>query len=144
MRRYETIFIANPEIPDDGVTALTQTFSQAILDRQGEMLKSEDWGRRKLAYEVRKCREGRYVILEYACEDAGLPHELERRLRLNEQVIKFITVRIDDDRKRLEWERRRDEREREMAARRAAGEATDLGADVNLGDDDDDTGGNWN
>lgn len=142
MRQYETIFVADPDVPDEGVTAMTTAFAAAVAEHQGEVLKTEDWGRRRLAYEVRKRREGHYVLVEYACGDARLPHELERRLRMNEQIIKFLTVRIDNDPKRIEWEARRAEREKEQAARRAAGAALDEGGPVRP-EVDEDAGGDW-
>ena len=120
MRRYETILITEPELPDESVTGLMGTFSSTITDREGEVLKSEDWGKKKLAYAVQKHREGRYMRLEYACADATLPHELERRLRMSEPVIKFLTVRIDNDPRRLVWEEKQAVKEREREARRAA------------------------
>ena len=141
MRQYETIFIADPDVPDDGVTAMATAFSAAVTEHQGAVLKTEDWGRRRLAYEVRKKREGHYVLVEYTCQDGGLPHELERRLRMNEQVIKFLTVRIDNDPKRIEWEARRAEREKEQAARRAASGADESGGPRHEADDD--GGGDW-
>ena len=88
------------------------------------MTKEEDWGRRKLAYEVKKRREGRYVLMEYLVESTEVPHELERRLRINEQVIKFLTVRIDDDKKRLSWEKKQAIKAEAEAARRAAEQET--------------------
>ncbi len=123
MRRYETIVITDPELPDEEVNGLVSTFSTTITDRQGQILKSEDWGRKKLAYDVKKRREGRYVLLEYACTDATLPHEIERRLRMTEPVIKFLTVRIDNDPRRLVWEEKQAIKEKERAARRAAAAA---------------------
>jgi small subunit ribosomal protein S6 len=121
MRRYETIFIAEPGLPDEEVTGLQAAMSTALTDRQGEILKSENWGKRKLAYEVRKHREGHYILLEYSCLDAELPHELERRLRMNEKILRFLTVRIDNDPKRLAWEKKVAQREKERAERRALG-----------------------
>jgi small subunit ribosomal protein S6 len=120
VRRYETILITEPELPDENVTGLMGTFSATITDREGEVLKTEDWGKKKLAYAVQKHREGRYVRLEYTCADATLPHELERRLRMSEPVIKFLTVRIDNDPRRLVWEEKQAVKEREREARRSA------------------------
>jgi small subunit ribosomal protein S6 len=123
VRRYETILITEPELPDEQLTGLLGTFTSTITDRQGQVLKTEDWGKKKLAYDVRKHREGRYLRLEYTCADIALPHELERRLRMTEPVIKFLTVRIDNDPRRLVWEAKQEQKERERAARRAAEEA---------------------
>jgi small subunit ribosomal protein S6 len=120
VRRYETILITDPELPDEDVAGLMGNFSSTITDREGEVLKTEDWGKKKLAYAVQKRREGRYMRLEYTCADATLPHELERRLRMSEPVIKFLTVRIDNDPRRLVWEEKQAVKEKEREARRAA------------------------
>ncbi len=120
MRRYETIFIADPELPDEEVTGLVDGLNTAITEGKGEPVKTEDWGRKKLAYAVRKHTEGRYVRLEYESADGTLTEELERRLRMTEPVIKFMTIRIDNDKKRLVWEAKQAVKEEERAVRRAA------------------------
>ncbi|MFQ5720622.1 MAG: 30S ribosomal protein S6 [Acidobacteriota bacterium] len=116
MRRYETVFIADPVLPEEELTSFRESFAAAIIEHDGKVLQEEDWGNRKLAYEVRKRREGHYVRFEYACADGQLPAELERRLRITEPVLKFLTIRIDNDKKRLVWEAK----QAEKAARRAA------------------------
>lgn len=122
MRRYETIFITDPELPDEDVTGLVDGLNAAITEGRGEPVKTEDWGRKKLAYAVRKHAEGRYVRLEYESTDGALINEVERRLRMTEQVLKFMTIRIDNDKKRLVWEAKQAVKEKERAARRAAEE----------------------
>ena len=119
MRQYETIFVADPVLPEDELAAFKQSFAAAITEHRGQVLREEDWGCKKLAYEVRKRREGHFIRFEYTCEDAQLPSELERRLRISEPIIKFMTVRIDNDKKRLAWEKTQAER----AARKAPGPA---------------------
>lgn len=130
MRRYETIFIADPEIPDDQVTGLVDGLTTAISEHQGDLIKTEDWGRKKLAYLVRKNQEGRYLRLEYHAGDSKLPHDLERRLRMSEPVLKFMTVRIDNDKKRLVWEAKQAVKEKERAERRAAEEEATAAAEA--------------
>lgn len=122
MRRYETIFITEPELPDEEVTGLVDGLNAAITEGRGEPVKTEDWGRKKLAYPVRKYTEGRYVRLEYESADSTLTNEVERRLRMTEPVLKFMTIRIDNDKKRLVWEAKQAVKEEERAARRAAEE----------------------
>jgi len=116
VRRYETIFIADPVFPEDELASFREAFGSTITEHKGAVIQEEDWGNRKLAYEVDKHREGHYVRFEYSCDDNQLPAELERRLRISESILRFLTVRIDDDKKRLVWE----ERQAERAARRAA------------------------
>ena len=131
MRRYETIFIADPACPEDDLASFRESFAGAIAERDGQVIQEEDWGNRKLAYEVAKRREGHYVRFEYACEDGHLPAELERRLRISESIIKFLTIRIDNDKKRLVWEKKQAER----AARRAADAAARAQAAAESADD---------
>jgi len=119
LRRYETIYITDPELPDEQVTGMVDLLTTAITEHKGELVKTEDWGRKKLAYAVRKRREGRYVRLEYDAVDGTLTAELERRLRMSETVLKFMTIRMDDDKKRLVWEAKQAVKEEERAARRA-------------------------
>jgi small subunit ribosomal protein S6 len=147
VRRYETIVVTDPDLPDEDVNGLVTTFTGTITSREGQLVKSEDWGRKKLAYDVKKRREGRYVLLEYTAADASLPHEIERRLRMTEPVIKFLTVRIDNDPRRLVWEEKQAVKEQERAARRAAAAeaaaeadaaAAEEEPDVDTSDDDDD------
>jgi small subunit ribosomal protein S6 len=130
LRRYETIFIADPEIPDEQVTGLVDGLTSAITEHQGDLIKTEDWGRKKLAYLIRKNQEGRYLRLEYNAGDSDLPHDLERRLRMSEPVLKFMTIRIDDDKKRLVWEAKQAIKEKERADRRAAEEEATAAAEA--------------
>ncbi|MFQ5766418.1 MAG: 30S ribosomal protein S6 [Acidobacteriota bacterium] len=123
MRRFETIYIADPGLGDEAVAGLMTLFTGVVTAAKGEVLKSEDWGKKKLAYPVQKHLEGHYLLLEFKCDDPGLPHELERRMRMNEKIIKFLTIRIDNDKKRLSWEKKQSEKEKVRAARRAAEEA---------------------
>jgi len=73
LRRYETIFIAEPETPDEQVTSLVDGLSTAITEHQGDLIKTEDWGRKKLAYLVNKHQEGRFMRLEYHAGDSACP-----------------------------------------------------------------------
>ncbi len=104
------------------MTGLVDGLNAAITEGQGEPVKTEDWGRKKLAYAVRKHAEGRYVRLEYESADGTLTEEVERRLRMAEPILKFMTIRIDNDKKRLVWEAKQAVKEKERAARRAAEE----------------------
>ncbi|TDI33992.1 MAG: 30S ribosomal protein S6 [Acidobacteria bacterium] len=130
MRRYETIFITEPDFPDEEVTGLVDGLNAAITEGRGEPLKTEDWGRKKLAYPVRKYTEGRYLRLEYESADGTLTDEVERRLRMAEPVLKFMTIRIDNDKKRLVWEAKQAVKEKERAARRAAEEEATAAAEA--------------
>jgi small subunit ribosomal protein S6 len=99
-RLYEVMFIVRPDMEDEDVDKLIDGFSTTVKNGGGAVKSVEKMGRRKLAYLVRKFNDGNYVLLTI---EAGGPVvlELERRLRVTEPVIKFITVRMDEEEKRL-------------------------------------------
>ena len=99
-RFYEVMFIVRPDVADEDLDKLIAGFEHTVTGGGGAVRSTEKLGRRKLAYMVRKFNEGNYVLLTV---DAGgaLVAELERRLRVSEPVIKFITVRMDEEEKRL-------------------------------------------
>jgi len=99
-RVYEVMFIVRPDVAEEDVDKLIAGFSTTVTNGGGVIKSVEKMGRRKLAYMVRKFNDGNYVLLVI---EAGGPVvlELERRLRVTEQVIKFITVRVDEEEKRL-------------------------------------------
>jgi small subunit ribosomal protein S6 len=100
-RFYEVMFIVRPDIEDADLDKLIAGFEQTIVNGGGTLRSTEKLGRRKLAYLVRKFSEGNYVLLTIDA-DGPLVAELERRLRVSEPVIKFITVRMDEEQKRLD------------------------------------------
>jgi len=99
-RSYELMFIVRPDMVDDDLNKLISTLESSVTSAGGTA-KTEIWGKRRLAYTVRRFNEGIFVLL--IVEGSGaIVHELERRLRVTEPVIKFITVRTDEELKRLE------------------------------------------
>jgi small subunit ribosomal protein S6 len=109
MRTYEELFIAKPDVPDEEVDALIEQMKGTVTNAGGTVDKVEKWGKRKLAYKVDRYREGAYVLFQFSAE-ANAVKEFERRLRVSDLVIKFLTVRIDQTLKRLE--KRKKEREK--------------------------------
>jgi len=99
-RLYEVMFIVRPDVEDEEVDKLIDGFSATVKNGGGVVKSVEKLGRRKLAYLVRKFADGNYVLLTIEANGAVVL-ELERRLRVTEPVIKFITVRIDEEEKRL-------------------------------------------
>lgn len=100
-RQYEVMFIVDPNADEDEVNRLTETFKQIISDQGGVVTKAENMGRRQLAYEILHKTEGYFVLLEIE----GSGHEiaeLERRMRVNDQIIRYLTVRVDLDRRRAD------------------------------------------
>lgn len=99
-RIYEVMFIVRPDVADEDFDKLIAGFSATVTSGGGTVKSVEKMGKRKLAYLVRKFNDGNYVLL--VIEASGpVVLELERRLRVTEQVIKFITVRVDEEEKRL-------------------------------------------
>lgn len=99
-RLYEVMFIVRPDVVDEDVDKLIATFTNSVASQGGTVKNVEKMGRRKLAYLVRKFNDGNYVLFTIDAPGAAVS-ELERRLRVAEPVIKFITVRIDEEEKRL-------------------------------------------
>ena len=115
-RIYEELFILRPDITDEEVTPVIEQVRGIITQAGGTVDKEERWGVRKLAYRIEKRAEGFYVLIQFSAPAATVK-ELERRLRVNDAVLKFLTVRIDE---KLKWlEKRKKEREK-RAARRPA------------------------
>jgi small subunit ribosomal protein S6 len=99
-RTYEIMFIVRPDVEEADLDKLIEGFQKNVTDGGGEVKSVEKMGRRRLAYTVHKFNDGFYVLLNVAAA-GSLITEIERRLRVSEQVIKFITVRMDEEEKRL-------------------------------------------
>src|SRR6516162_10705543 len=100
-RTYELMFIVRPDMAEEDLDKLISTLETAVSTTSGTVKSVERMGKRRLAYTVRRFHEGVYILLT-AEGSGGLMHELERRLRVSEPVIKFLTVRIDEEQKRLD------------------------------------------
>ena len=101
MRIYEELFIVRPDATDEEVDPLIDQLKTVITRGGGTLDKTEKWGVRKLAYRVLKYNEGQYILLQFSAK-AETVKELERRLRVSDLALKFLTVRIDEKLKRLE------------------------------------------
>ncbi len=99
-RIYEVMFIVRPDVLDEDLDKLVAAMEATVTNGGGSIKTTEKLGRRKLAYTVRKFNDGNYVLLTVDA-DGKLIAELERRLRVTEPVIKYITVRMDEEEKRL-------------------------------------------
>jgi len=101
MRTYELMFVVDPRVSDEEVVAMTHDYHQMIVGGGSEITKEESWGRRKLAYPIEKLTEGKYVVF-YISSQGGktsLP-EVEHRMRQNDKILRYLTVRTDLDIKR--------------------------------------------
>ncbi len=92
MRNYETMYVLRPEMDEEQVNAAVEKFSGIIAANGGEVTKVEHWGKRRLAYEVKKLREGYYVLC-YFTGGTELPKELERNFKISDEVIRFLVIR---------------------------------------------------
>ena len=100
-RTYELMFILRPDMVEEEVEKLISTLESHVVTAGGTVKGTDKMGKRRLAYNVRKFHEGNYILL--TLEGTGeMIHEVERRLRVAEPVIKFITVRVDEENKRLD------------------------------------------
>ena len=96
MRMYETIIIVQPDLGEDETKALTAKVQEVISSMKGDFKRLEDWGSRKLAYPINKFSRGRYYFLRFD-GDAPLIAELERRLRLDDKVLRYQSVKIEKE-----------------------------------------------
>jgi small subunit ribosomal protein S6 len=154
---YETIVIARPELDDAAVTTIVEKLEAVVSSQGGRVLDRDDWGKRKLAYPIAKQQKGHYVRLHIAAPPSCIA-ELERRIRIEDQLIRFMTVQlgeaVDVEARaeaaaqartiREEEARRRAEAEAAAAAAAAEYEAEQraLGLDDDEDDDDDDDNDN--
>src|ERR1017187_9839170 len=117
MRIYEELFIIKPDAPDEEVDQFVEQLRTQLTTAGATVDKIDKWGKRRLAYRVDKYREGFYVFFQFTSEPDAVK-ELERRLRVSDVVLKYLTVRIDETLKRLE--KRKKDRDKRAAKRAAA------------------------
>jgi small subunit ribosomal protein S6 len=123
MRIYEELFIVKPDAPEEEVNAFVETLRTQLTTAGATVDKVDLWGKRRLAYRVDKYREGSYVLFQFTAAPDAVK-ELERRLRVSDVVLKFLTVRIDETLKRLEKRKKeRDKRAAKRASQAPAGPA---------------------
>lgn len=96
MNHYETIYIVNPTLDDDSLKEAIDKFSDLIKKLKGYIVKVNEWGKRKLAYDLKRFDKGYYVVLDF-CALPKMVTELERDLKLDDRILKYITVKIDEN-----------------------------------------------
>jgi small subunit ribosomal protein S6 len=102
MRIYEELFILRPDAVEEEIDAYIEQIKALITSSKGTVDKVEKWGVRKLAYRVEKRNEGFYILIQFSTESPALVKEVERRMRVTDSVMKWITVRTDEALKKLE------------------------------------------
>ena len=111
-RTYEVVFIIDPATGEEDSTRLVENLQKIVTDQGGTITKSESMGRRQLAYKIGRNTEGQFMLFEIEGTGSEIA-ELERRMRVSDQVMRYLTVRVDED-------RRRAEKFKERRARKAA------------------------
>jgi small subunit ribosomal protein S6 len=132
-RVYEVIFIVDPGTQEDEVTRLTENLRTIVTDQGGNVTRNEVLGRRQLAYRIGHSNEGVYVIFEIEGTGREIA-ELERRMRVSDQVLRYLTVRVDEDRQRAEKLKAR--RVRKAAKRPMSAGAASGGGQATRGGDE--------
>jgi small subunit ribosomal protein S6 len=132
-RVYEVIFIVDPGTQEDEVTRLTENLRTIVTDQGGNVTRNEVLGRRQLAYRIGHSNEGIYAIFEIEGTGREIA-ELERRMRVSDQVLRYLTVRVDEDRQRAEKLKAR--RVRKAAKRPMSAGAASGGGQATRGGDD--------
>ncbi len=118
-RTYELMFIVRPDMTDEDLDKLISTLQSVVPASSGTVQRVDKMGKRRLAYMVRRFHEGIYILM--VVEGGGaVVHELERRLRVSEPVIKFLTVRIDEEQKRLDKIKQLRDSKKKVSAQPAA------------------------
>jgi len=130
LRTYEALYIVKPDLADDDIQTIAKDIESLVTGNGGSIVRSEIWGKRRLAYEVQKYIEGCYVLLRFTALPPFIAR-LENHFRLTENVIRYLVVLFDEKTLRLEEEqlRRREQEARAGAMRRR---------DSDDGDSDDD------
>ena len=95
MRHYEIIYIINPNESDDEFNEIVEKFNNLIVNQKGIIIKTQKWGKQRLAYTVKKFNNGFYVLVDF-CANPGVTTELERNLNLDDRIIKYQTVKLAD------------------------------------------------
>lgn len=95
MREYEVMYIIKPNLEDDKYAEIIEKYNALIQANGGEVLKVEPWGKKRLAYEIEKLREGYYVLARFNAP-AELPKELERNFKIAEEIMRYLVIRIGE------------------------------------------------
>ena len=101
MRNYEVVFVAAPTLTNEELDSFISHAQTVVENKNGKVIKVDNWGKKSLAYKIKRFREGYYVVLSIEGDGSAIA-ELERRFRVTDYIIRFISVRVDEDLKRSE------------------------------------------
>ena len=127
MRTYEVVFVAAPTLTAEELDAFIQHSQTVVEGKGGKVVKVDNWGKKPLAYKIKRYRDGYYVVLTIE-GDGPVIAELERRFRVTDTIIRFISVRMDEDQKRAE--KIKALRRRKSPPQQAADSQFDLGSEM--------------
>jgi len=96
MKHYETLYIISPELGDEDYKAVVAKHKDLIEKEKGVIVKLDEWGKRRLAYELKKFDQGFYVLMDY-CGGAGITAEVARALKLDDKILKYQTIKLGDN-----------------------------------------------
>ena len=96
MRYYETLYIINPNLAEEDYRAVISKFTDVVEKNKGVVTKVDEWGKKTLAYDIKKFDKGFYVLLQY-CGDAGLTAEIKREMSLDDRILKYQTIKLSDN-----------------------------------------------
>ena len=133
LRQYELMFIVDPDAGDEDVLKLSEGVQKIITGQGGSITKTEMMGKRRLAYEINHKRDGTYVLLEVEGSGAEIA-EVERRMRVNDQILRYMTVRVDEMRRRADKLKAR--RARKAEKKPGSGKAKAVAANTDSDDDE--------
>ena len=95
MREYESLYVLRPDLENEQTQDLITRFKDVVTSQGGEVLDVTEWGKRRLAYEIDEYREGYYVIMKFK-DESNVTAELERLMRINDSVMRYLTTRVDE------------------------------------------------
>jgi len=95
MRRYEVVFIVHPDLTDEEIKAVADRYGELIVAQKGTVIKTEDWGKRKLAYDIKKQSKGAYFLIDFY-GSGNMIKEIERNFNIDDKILKFLTVKTKD------------------------------------------------
>jgi len=130
MRRYETVFVVNPELSEEQRQPFFDKLKGLLSEDQGMLVEFDEWGHKRLAYEIKKHTRGYYVLMDF-CGDGALVKEIERNMRLDDRVLKYMTVlkdkTVDVEAIKAEIEAAKEQESKPESTEQAAGEVEDKG-----------------
>ena len=95
MRRYEVLYIVHPDLTDEEIKAVSDRYSELVTAQKGTIIKVEDWGQRRLAYDINKQGKGSYILIDFY-GPGSMIKEIERNFRIDDKVLKYLTVKTRD------------------------------------------------